>query len=80
MSKPDISRPMSFVGDGWVNNRANLEEPKPPAHQPVHMTLTVKDRTVANAEKLSCLPQQPEHLLDTRTIYEHTYMHTYIRI
>ena len=63
MSKPaGISRPISLVGDGWMN-RANLEEPKPPAHQPVHMTLTTKDRTVANAEKLSCLPQQPEDLL-----------------
>ncbi|CAL1166019.1 unnamed protein product [Cladocopium goreaui] len=36
-----------------------LEEPKPPAHQPVHMTLTVKDRTVANAEKLSAHPPMP---------------------
>jgi len=35
------------------------EPPKPPTHQPVQMTLTVKDRTVANAEKLSTSPPMP---------------------
>jgi len=35
------------------------EPPKPPTHQPVQMTLTVKDRTVANAEKLSTNPPMP---------------------